>query len=50
MLQGEIDLKHIKTEQQIADLFTKGLSVNKWESFCQQLGMAKTRADVESRC
>lgn len=42
VLQGEIDLEYIKTEHQIADLFTKGLSVNKLESFYQQLGMVKT--------
>ncbi|XP_047259222.1 secreted RxLR effector protein 161-like [Capsicum annuum] len=47
VLQGEIDLKHIKTEQQIADVFTKCLSVNKFESLCQQLGMVMTGADVE---
>jgi len=50
VLQGEIYLEHINTDKQIADLFTKGLSVNKFESLCQQLGMAKTTADVEKRC
>ncbi|KAH0666297.1 hypothetical protein KY285_027503 [Solanum tuberosum] len=50
VLQREIDLEHIKTEQQIADVFTKGLSVNKFESLCQQHGMVKTGADVEREC
>jgi len=50
VLQGEIDLEHIKTEKQIADVFTKGLSVNKFETLCQQLGMVKTGADVEREC
>jgi len=50
VLQGEINLKHIKTEQQIADLFTKVLCANKFESFRQELGIAKTRADVKKRC
>lgn len=50
MLQEKIELEYIKTEQQIAGLFKKGSSVNKFESFCQQLGMAKTRADVKKRC
>ena len=32
MLQREIDSEHIKIEQQIADVFTKGLSVHNFES------------------
>ncbi|XP_017972474.1 PREDICTED: uncharacterized mitochondrial protein AtMg00810-like [Theobroma cacao] len=39
VLQEEIGLKQIKTEDQVADLFTKGLSVSKFENFCHQLGM-----------
>ena len=35
VLEGEIDLQHIKTEQQIADVLTKGLSFHKFESLCQ---------------
>lgn len=33
VLQEEIVLKHINTENQVADLFTKGLSGNKFETF-----------------
>lgn len=50
VLQGEIDLEHIKTEQQIADVFTKGLSISKFQSLCQQMGMVKTKSDVEREC
>ncbi|KAK2977442.1 hypothetical protein RJ640_028603 [Escallonia rubra] len=47
VLQEEIGLQQIKTEDQVAVLFTKGVSVNKVESFCHQLGMVKkTRAGV----
>ena len=35
VLQWEIDLQHIKTDQQIADVLTKGLSFHKFESLCQ---------------
>ncbi|KAJ8747772.1 hypothetical protein K2173_011424 [Erythroxylum novogranatense] len=41
VLQGEITLEQIKTEDQVADMFTKGLSVNKIESFCHLLSMTK---------
>ena len=34
VFQGEINLQQIKTEQQIADVFTKGLSFQKFESLC----------------
>ena len=34
VFQGEIKLQHIKTEQQIADVFTKRLSFQKFESLC----------------
>ncbi|XP_015163798.1 uncharacterized mitochondrial protein AtMg00810-like [Solanum tuberosum] len=44
VLQGEIGLEHIKSEHQIADLFTKGFSVNNLKSFCKQLGMIKTES------
>ncbi|XP_019056135.1 PREDICTED: uncharacterized protein LOC109115933 [Nelumbo nucifera] len=48
VLQEEIVLEHIKTENQVADLFTKGLGGNKFESFYKQLGMVeRTKASVE---
>ncbi|GKA56164.1 indole-3-acetic acid-amido synthetase GH3.17 [Tanacetum coccineum] len=40
VLQGEINLKHVGTDGQVADLFTKGITANKLENFNQQLGMA----------
>ncbi|KAF3679119.1 hypothetical protein FXO38_02909 [Capsicum annuum] len=47
-LQEEIELKHFRTEDQDADLFTKGLSGNKFERFYHQLGgVNKEEAGVE---
>lgn len=40
VLQEEVELKYmIKADEQIVDLFTKGLRVNKFENFLHQLGM-----------
>jgi hypothetical protein len=51
VLQEEIDLKHVNTKDQVADLFTKSLSGNKFESFCQQLGMVNRKgAGVQRGC
>ncbi|KAG8497318.1 hypothetical protein CXB51_008528 [Gossypium anomalum] len=41
VLQGEIELSYVKTDNQVADLFTKGLSTTKLEKFCSQLGIMK---------
>ena len=41
-------MKYIKTEDQPADIFTKGLSKSKFEDFRQQLGMTeKAKVGVE---
>ena len=51
VLEEEVELKQIKSEDQVAELFTKGLSGSKFESFCHQLGMVKIlEADVEGEC
>jgi hypothetical protein len=51
VLQEEIELKHVNTKDQVADLFTKSLSGNKFESFCHQLGMVNRKdADVKKGC
>ncbi|KAK3009190.1 hypothetical protein RJ639_013530 [Escallonia herrerae] len=48
VLQEEIELEHVITENQVADLLTKSLSENKFQSFRRQLGMAnKGGASVE---
>ena len=39
VLQGEIEMCHVKTENQVADIFTKGLSNAKFSEFRKQLGM-----------
>jgi hypothetical protein len=51
VLQEEIELKHVNTKDQVADLFTKSLSNNKSEDFCRQLGMINREdAGVERGC
>ncbi|KAD3641550.1 hypothetical protein E3N88_30774 [Mikania micrantha] len=45
-LNGEIDLKYVDTKDQLADMFTKGLSRVKMLEFMQKLGMVYT-AHVE---
>lgn len=51
VLEVEIELEQIKSEDQVADLFTKGLSGSKFESFCHQLGIVKSlKADVRGEC
>ncbi|RVW91817.1 Retrovirus-related Pol polyprotein from transposon TNT 1-94 [Vitis vinifera] len=48
VLEEEVELKQINSEDQVADLFTKGLSGSKFESFCHQLSMVKIfEADVK---
>ncbi|GJW15536.1 indole-3-acetic acid-amido synthetase GH3.17, partial [Tanacetum coccineum] len=48
VLQGEISLKHVGTDGQVADLFTKGMNGNKLKNFSHQLGMVKlTEVGVE---
>ena len=41
VLQGDIQMKLTPTEEQIADIFTKGLSISKFEEMRMQLGMIR---------
>ncbi|XP_039128972.1 uncharacterized mitochondrial protein AtMg00810-like [Dioscorea cayenensis subsp. rotundata] len=41
VLQGEIHMKLTPTEEQVADIFTKGLSTKKFEDLRAQLGILK---------
>ena len=51
VLQEEIEMKQIKTNDQVADLFTKSLSSGKFEMFRCQLGtVQRMRAGVEGEC
>ena len=38
-LQDEIEMQYVKMDDQVADLFIMGLSIEKFEEFCQQLNM-----------
>lgn len=48
VLKGEIDLQYVKTSEQVADAFTKGLSSKKMAQFCEQMGMIEI--GVEREC
>jgi hypothetical protein len=51
VLQEEIEMRQIRTEDQIADLFTKGLSIGKFEKFrCQLNVVQRMGANVEGEC
>ena len=51
VLQEEIEMRQIKTDDQVADLFTKSLSTSKLEMFRRQLDIVqRMRADIEGEC
>ena len=51
VLQEEIEMRQIKTDDQVADLFTKSLSTCKLEMFRRQLDIVqRMRADIEGEC
>ena len=51
VLQEEIEMRQIKTDDQVADLFTKSLSIGKLEKFRRQLNIVqRMRADIEGEC
>lgn len=39
VLRGEIEMEHMNTEKQVADMFTKGLNISKFEEFRACLGI-----------
>ncbi|KAE8704478.1 hypothetical protein F3Y22_tig00110450pilonHSYRG00264 [Hibiscus syriacus] len=51
VFQEEIEMRQIKTDEQIADLFTKSLSVGKFEHFRRQHGVIqRMEANIEGEC
>ncbi|KAE8727767.1 tir-nbs resistance protein [Hibiscus syriacus] len=51
VLQEEIEMRQVKTDEQIADLFTKSLSVGKFEHFRRQLDVIQRMgANIEGEC
>ncbi|KAE8672542.1 tir-nbs resistance protein [Hibiscus syriacus] len=51
VLQEKIEMRQIKTDEQIADLFTKSLSVGKFEHFRRQHGVIqRMEANIEREC
>ncbi|KAH9723693.1 hypothetical protein KPL70_007207 [Citrus sinensis] len=51
VLQKEIEMRQVKTDEQIADLFTKSLSVGKFEHFRRQLSVIQRMgANIEGEC
>ncbi|XP_042448038.1 secreted RxLR effector protein 161-like [Zingiber officinale] len=49
VLQGEIEMRQISTDDQVADVFTKSLSTNKFKMFRYQLSTVQ-RVGVEGEC
>ena len=45
--EGKIELKYLKSENMIADIFTKPLGATKFKRFCRSLGM---KPHVEEEC
>ena len=51
VLKEEIEMRQTKTDDQVADIFTKGLSASKFEDFRRQLNMVRRMgASVEREC
>ena len=51
VLKEEIEMQQIKTDDQVANLFTKGLNTGKHESFRCQLNMVqRMRTSAEGEC
>lgn len=48
VLQGDINMMHVNTDEQVADIFTKSLHGNKVEEFRKRLGMTTRTAIRES--
>ena len=55
VIQGEIEMKAIRTNDQVADIFIKGFGAIKFAEFWKQLGMTtqlelQRRINVEGEC
>ena len=50
VLQEEIEMHQVKTDDQVADLFTKGLNGGTIEKFRRQLNMYRVEVCVEGEC
>jgi hypothetical protein len=50
VLEGKIKMYQTKTENQVADIFTKGLNTAKFRDFRKQLGMVTKEEFKESQC
>ena len=50
VLDGEIDLKYVNTQEQIANVFTKALGVEKQDYFLEKLGLKKMKLELEGSC
>ena len=48
--EGKIKMYQTKTENQVADIFTKGLNTAKFRDFRKQLGMVTKEEFRESQC
>lgn len=51
VLQDEIEMQYVKTDDQVMDSSTKGLSTGKFEEFCHKLNMGqRMKVGEEGEC
>ena len=43
MEDGKVKLRYVRTEDQVADLFTKSLGISKFCEFREKIGIARVR-------
>jgi len=44
---GKVEIKYVPTAEQVADVFTKGLSRDRFELLCKKLGLTKIPGCLE---
>ncbi len=50
VLAKEIDLIHVSTEDQVADIFTKALGIDKLRKFWKMLGVLEVDLSLKGEC
>ena len=41
--EGKVNLKYVRTEDQLADLFTKSLGISKFSEFQKEIGLSRVK-------
>ena len=51
VLQDEVEMRYVKTNDQVVNLFTRTLGTKKFEEFCEQLNInQRIKVGVEGEC